>query len=66
MKLETVAELKGSAIVIEEKMERGKIDRKFELSPDGATMIMTLTVKFGRMKEPVVIRTVYEKAGAAD
>ncbi len=66
MKLETVAELKGSAIVIEEKMERGKIERKFELSPEGATMIMTLTVKFGRMKEPVVIRTVYEKAGAAD
>ena len=66
MKLETIAELKGSAILIEEKMERGKIDRKFELSPDGATMIMTLTVKFGRMKEPVVIRTVYEKAGAAD
>ena len=66
MKLETIAELKGSAIVIEEKMERGRIDRKFELSPDGATMIMTLTVKFGRMKDPVVIRTVYEKAGAAD
>lgn len=66
MKLETIAELKGSAILIEEKMERGKIDRKFELSPDGATMIMTLTVKFGRMKDPVVIRTVYEKAGAAD
>ncbi len=66
MKLETIAELKGSAIVIEEKMERGQIDSKFELSPDGATMIMTLTVKFGRMKDPVVIRTVYEKAGAAD
>ena len=66
MKLETIAELKGSAILIEEKMERGKIDRKFELSPDGATMIMTLTVKFGRMKDPVVIRTVYEIAGAAD
>ena len=66
MKLETIAELKGSAILIEEKMERGKIDRKFELSPDGAKMIMTLTVKFGRMKDPVVIRTVYEMAGAAD
>ena len=66
MKLETIAEREGSAIVIEEKMERGQIDRKFELSPDGATMIMTLTVKFGRMKDPVVIRTVYEKAGAAD
>ena len=62
MKLETVAELKGNAVVIEEKMERGRIDRKFELSPDGGTMVMTLTVKFGRMKDPVVIRTVYERA----
>jgi len=62
MKLETVAELKGNAVFIEEKMERGRIDRKFELSPDGGTMVMTLTVKFGRMKDPVVIRTVYERA----
>jgi len=62
MKLETVAELKGNAVFIEEKMERGKLDRKFELSPDGATMVATLTVKFGRMKDPVVIKTVYERA----
>ena len=62
MKLETVAELKGNAVVIEEKMERGRIDRKFELSPDGGTMVATLSVKFGRMKDPVVIRTVYERA----
>jgi len=62
MKLETVAELKGNAVVIKEKMERGQLDRKFELSPDGGTMVVTLTVKFGRMKDPVVIRTVYERA----
>jgi len=62
MKLETVAELKGNAVFIEEKMERGQLDRKFELSPDGGMMVATLTVKFGRMKDPVVIRTVYEKA----
>lgn len=62
MKLKTVAELKGNAVVIEEKMERGRIDRKFELSPDGGTMVATLSVKFGRMKDPVVIRTVYERA----
>ena len=61
-KLETVAELKGNAVFIEEKMERGKLDRKFELSPDGGTMIVTLTVKFGRMKDPVIIKTVYERA----
>ena len=66
MKLETVSELKGHAVVIEEKMERGKIDRKFELSPEGGTMIMTLTVKFGPMKDPVLIKTVYARAGGAD
>jgi hypothetical protein len=59
MKLETVAAIQGNAVVVEEKMERGKIDRKFELSPDGTTMIATLTVKFGPMKDPVVIKTVY-------
>ena len=62
MKLETVAELKGNAVFIEEKMERGKLDRKFELSPDGGTMVVTLTIKFGRMKDPVIIKTVYERA----
>ena len=62
MKLEAVAELKGNAVVIEEKMERGRLDRKYELSADGGTMVATLTVKFGRMKDPVVIRTVYERA----
>ena len=66
MKLDTVSELKGNAVVIEEKLERGAIARKFELSPDGGTMIMTLTVKFGPMEDPVVIKTVYERAGDAD
>jgi hypothetical protein len=61
MKLETVAALKGNAVFIEEKMERGKLDRKFELSPDGGTMVATLILKFGQMKDPVVIKTVYEK-----
>ncbi len=57
--LETVAEMSGSAILIEEKMERGKMQRKYDLSPEGHTMIMTLTMKMGGMKDPVVIRTVY-------
>ena len=57
--LETVAEMSGSAIHIEEKMERGKMQRKYDLSPEGQTMIMTLTMKMGGMKNPVVIRTVH-------
>jgi len=61
-KLETVATRKGLAVVVEEKMDRGEIDRKFELSPDGATMVVTVNLKLGRSKEPVVIRTVYDRA----
>ena len=57
--LETVAEMSGSAIHIEEKMERCKMQRKYDLSPEGQTMIMTLTMKMGGMKNPVVIRTVH-------
>ncbi len=66
MKLETVSAIQGNAVVVEEKMERGKIDRKFELSPDGDTMIATLTVKLGPMKDPVVIKTVYVRVQDAN
>lgn len=60
--LEAVAERNGNAIVIEEKMERGQIDRKLELSPEGTILVMTVTIELGRMEEPVVIRSVYERA----
>ncbi|GMR22570.1 MAG: hypothetical protein BMS9Abin37_0929 [Acidobacteriota bacterium] len=43
-------------------MGRGKLDRKFELSTDGGTMAATWIVEFGRMKDPVVIKAVYERA----
>jgi hypothetical protein len=61
MKLETVSRLQGSAILIEEKFERGKIDRKLQLGPDGQTLVVTWTIKMGNMKDPVVIRTVYDR-----
>ena len=61
--LETVAEMSGSAIHIEEKMERGAMQRKYDLSPEGQTMIMTLKMKMGGMKNTVVIRTVYIRIG---
>jgi hypothetical protein len=44
--------------------ERGEMQRKYDLSPDGQTMIMTLTMKMGGMKDSVVIRTVYERIDA--
>ncbi len=60
-KLETVATLQGRVVLIEEKLDRGKIERKLELSEDGESMVMTLNIKIGNMKEPVLIRTVYER-----
>jgi hypothetical protein len=60
-KLETVATILGRVITIEEKLDRGRIDRKLELSEDGESMVMTLNIKLGNMKEPVLIRTVYER-----
>jgi hypothetical protein len=60
-KLETVATIEGRVVNIEEKLERGKIERKIELSEDGESMVITLNVKIGNMKDPVLIRTVYER-----
>ncbi len=60
-KLETIATIQGRVIAIEEKLERGRIDRKLELSEDGETLVMTLNIKLGNMKEPVLIKTVYER-----
>ncbi len=65
-KIESVAELKGHAVLIEEKSERGDIERKFELSPDGETMVVTVTLKMGRMKDPVVIRSVYDRGETSE
>jgi hypothetical protein len=60
-KLETVATILGRVITIEEKLRRGRIDRKLELSEDGESIVMSLTIKLGDMKDPVLIRTVYER-----
>ena len=60
-KLETVATLQGRVVLIEEKLDRGKIERKLELSEDFESMVLTLNIKIGNMKEPVLIRTVYER-----
>jgi hypothetical protein len=60
-KLETVATLQGRTVLIQEKLDKGKIERKLELSEDGKSMVMTLNIKIGNMKEPVLIRTVYER-----
>ena len=60
-KLETVAEIKGDQITIEEKAEQGmKITQTFALGPDGSVMVVTHRLENNRFKEPVVIRSVYD------
>ena len=61
--LETTAVRRGDSIVIEEKMERGDIKRTFEMAPDGKTLIVTTTFEGSRMKDPVVVRSVYDLVG---
>lgn len=65
-KLETVSLVEGNAVHIQEKLEHGNIDRKLELSPDGETLVLTMTMKMGNMKDPVVIRTVYERSAEGE
>jgi hypothetical protein len=60
-KLETVATIAGRVVNIEEKLDRGRIERKIELTEDGESMVITLSIKIGNMKDPVLIRTVYER-----
>ena len=46
---------------IEEKAEQGlKITQTFELRPDGTVMVVTHRLENDRLKEPVVIRSVYD------
>ncbi len=60
-KLETVTTIEGGVVHIEEKMDRGKIERTIALGAEGRTMTSTLNVKMKGMKQPVVIRTVYAR-----
>lgn len=59
--LETTAELRGNSVWIREKMSRGEMLWTYELSPDEQTLIVTATLELDGMKEPVVIRSVYER-----
>jgi hypothetical protein len=59
--METVAERKGDQIAVEQKMDQGgEITTTYELAPDGSRMIVTVKFEGGRMKEPVIIRAVYD------
>ena len=61
LKIETLAVMKGDRIVVEQKTGMGaKITETYEVSPDGARMVVTVRFEGKRMKEPVVVRTVYD------
>ncbi len=61
MKIETTSELKGSRILVEQKMEEGrKINTTYELGPDGTLMIVTTQIEGGRVPKPIIIRSVYD------
>jgi hypothetical protein len=66
MELETISEMRGASIHVEEKMRRGEMKWEYELSPDGQTMIVNLTLKMNGMKDPVIIRTVYQRTDAGE
>jgi hypothetical protein len=60
-KIETTSEKKGNRILVEEKTEQdAKIHTTYELAPDGSRMVVTVQFEGGRMKEPIIIRTVYD------
>jgi hypothetical protein len=60
-KLETTSEMKGNRIIVEQKSDRGQeFTTTYELAPDGIRMVVTVQLEGGRMKEPVIIRTVYD------
>ncbi|HSF14150.1 MAG TPA: hypothetical protein VLK65_01205 [Vicinamibacteria bacterium] len=59
--LETTAELRGNSVWIREKMSRGEMLWTYELAPDGQTLVVTSTFELKGLKEPVVIRSVYER-----
>jgi hypothetical protein len=60
-KLETRSEMRGHRIIVEQKTERGpELNTTYELAPDGTRMIVTVKMEDGRMKEPIIIRAVYD------
>jgi hypothetical protein len=64
-KLETVTRNLGSSILIEEKLDRGKIETKLELGEEGKTLVVTRTIRLERWKEPVAVRSVYDRVEAS-
>jgi hypothetical protein len=61
IELETVSELRGLGVYVDEKMRRGSISHEYELAPNGNVLVHTMTMKMDGMKYPLVIRTVYDR-----
>jgi hypothetical protein len=55
----------GNQLVTEEKGPNGeKISHRYELAEDGKQLTDTLTVESKKLNTPIIIRSVYDKAGA--
>jgi len=62
---EIAAHWEGTRLATDEKNPRGgKMSRTFELSYDGTQLYETLHMTVGRNETPLVIRYVYDQAGA--
>jgi hypothetical protein len=63
---EIAAHWDGNRLATDEKNPRGgKMSRTYELSYDGTQLYQTVHVTVGRSNTPLVIRYVYDQAGAA-
>jgi hypothetical protein len=62
-KLETVCSKQGRQIRVEQKTEQGtRISETYELAADGREMKLTVRVEGKRFKEPLIVRTVYDRS----
>jgi hypothetical protein len=62
-KLETLAQWDGKRIVVEQKAKGksgGEILETYELGSDPSVLVVTFRLKIKQLKEPIVIRSVYD------
>jgi len=61
-KLETLCTVGENYVLVEQKMEGGvKIIENYKLSPDAGRMELTVRLEGNPFKEPLVVRSVYER-----
>jgi hypothetical protein len=65
MQIPVKAHWDHETLVTEEQGPNGeKISHRYELAPDGKQLTDTLTLESKKLKNPVIIRSVYDKTGS--